>query len=318
MAATVIILAAVRLSAPSVAAEPSGSVVAVLLPGPTYKPVLEGLREGLRQVGLREEANVKFLVEHADGKRESYALAAAKLIEAKPRVILAVTTPCAVAVKAATNIIPIVFVSAGAPIEAGLIAGFASSQNNVTGVSSSAAFLSGKRLELLREIAPWSKQILMIVSANESIGQTSAVEAKKAARKMALHVVRRDVRRFDNMEKLLLEKWSGRAVLLLPGALTGRFVERIIDKAKRERLPLVAYEDTLVKLGALASYGSDRHLTGLQAAKLVANILKGTKPADMPIETPDRFILSVNLATAKAIGLKFPKTVLKRVDRLVE
>ena len=315
-----ITVAAVLFSVSLLAAQSSPSVVAVLIPGAAYKPVLEGLREGLNKVGFREEANIRFLVEEAGGGRESYDSAAAKLVAAKPDTVLAVTTPAAVAAKAATRIIPVVFVSVGAPVESGLIYSFASSQNNLTGVSSYAAFLSGKRLELLNEIAPRSKKILVIVSANESIGQASARDSENAAGKMALQIVRRNLARVDDVEKLLLEKWSGLAdaVLLLPGTLTGRYVERMIKKAGKERLPLIVFEDSLVTMGALASYGSERRLTGLQAAKLVAKILKGARPAELPIETPDRFILSVNLATAKAIGIKIPRAVLERVDRLVE
>ena len=318
--AAVITIAAVLFSVPLLAAQSSPSVVAVLIPGAAYKAVLEGLREGLNAVGFREEVNIRFLVKLAGRETESYPFAAAKLVAAKPDVVFAVTTPLAHAVKEATRTIPVVFVSVGVPVESGLIYSFASSQNNLTGITSYAASLSGKRLELLREITPRSKKILVIVSANESIGQASARDSENAAGKMALQIVRRNLARVDDVEKLLLEKWSALAdaVLLLPGALTGRYVERMIKKAGKERLPLVAYEDTLVKMGALASYGSERRLTGLQAAKLVAKLLKGARSADLPIETPDRFISSVNLATAKAIGIKIPRRVLNRVDRLVE
>ena len=318
--AALITVAAVLFTVLLLAAQSSPSVVAVLIPGAAYKPVLDGLREGLNAVGFREEVNIRFLVEEGGRETESYAFAAAKLVTAKPDVVFAVTTPSAVAVKAATPIIPVVFVSVGAPVEAGLIYSFASSRNNLTGISSYAAPLSGKRLELLREITPRSKKILVIVSANETVGQASARDSENAAGKMALQIVRRNLARVDDVEKLLLEKWSALAdaVLLLPGALTGRYVERMIKKAGKERLPLVAYEDTLVKMGALASYGSKRRLTGLQAAKLVAKLLKGARSADLPIETPDRFILSVNLVTAKAIAIKIPRSVLERADRLVE
>jgi ABC-type uncharacterized transport system substrate-binding protein len=320
VSAMLVTIAAVLFRVSLHAAQSVPSVVAVLVPGPAHKPVLEGLREGLRQVGFKEEVNAKFLVEMADGKTENYALAAAKLVGAKADVILAVTTPAAVAAKAATHSIPVVFVSVGAPVEAGLVASFASSGNNLAGISSYAVPLSGKRLELLREITPRSKKVLVIVSANESIGQASARDSENAAGKMALQVVRRNLARVDDVEKLLVEKWSGLAdaALLLPGALTGSYAERMIKKAGKERLPLIVFEDTLVKLGAVASYGSERRLTGLQAAKLVAKILNGVKPADLPIETPDRFILSVNLATAKAIGIKIPRSVLERADWLVE
>jgi len=317
--AALMMVATVLFGGPLFAAEPS-PLVGILMPSASYDPVLAGLREGLVTAGYREEVNLRLRIETGGGERQSNAAAAARLVAAKPEVILTVTTPLAHAAKEATRTIPIVFVSVGAPIESGLVAGFASSRNNLAGVSSYAASLSGKRLELLREIAPGSKKALLIVSTQESIGQTSARHSQEAARRLRHQVVRRNVASAAEIEKLLAVKWTNMAdgVLLLPGALTGRYVEKFIDKSKNEWMPLIVYEDTLVRMGALASYGSDRSLTGIQAAKLVAKLLKGAKPADLPIETPDRFILSVNLATAKAIGLRIPRSVLDRVDRLAE
>ena len=318
--AAVITVAAVLFSVLLLAAQSSPSVVAVLIPGAAYKPVLEGLREGLNAAGFREEVNIRFLVEEAGGGRESYDSAAAKLVGAKPDVIVTVTSASTAAARKATTVIPIVFTSIGAPVEAGLVASFASSGNNLAGISSYAAPLSGKRLELLREIAPRSKKVLVIVSVKEPISQIGARHTEAAAKKIGVQILRREVANAEDIEKALVGRWAGAAdaVLLLPGALTGRYVERMIKKAGKERVSLVAYEDTLVTMGALGSYGSNRHLTGLQAAKLVAKLLKGARSADLPIETPDRFILSVNLATAKAIGIKIPRSVLERADRLVE
>lgn len=321
VSAALITVAAVLFSVPLLAAQSSPSVVGVLIPGAAYKPVLEGLREGLSAVGYRGEVNIKFLVEAAGGERESYDSAAAKLVGAKPDVIVTVTSASTAAARKATTVIPIVFTSIGAPVEAGLVASFASSGNNLAGISSYAVPLSGKRLELLREITPRSKKVLVIVSVKEPISQIGAQHTEAAAKKIGVQILRREVANAEDVEKALVSRWAGAAdaVLAVPSVLTqAKYIEEMIKKANQERLPLVVYEDTLVTTGALASYGSNRRLTGLQAAKLVAKLLKGARPADLPIETPDRFILSVNLATAKAIGLRIPRTVLDRVDRLVE
>jgi putative ABC transport system substrate-binding protein len=319
--AAVITVAAVLFSVLLLAAQSSPSVVAVLIPGAAYKAVLEGLREGLSKVGFSEEANIRFIVEEAGRERESYESAAVKLVGAKPDVIVAVTSASTAAARKATTVIPIVFTSIGAPVEAGLVASFASSGNNLAGISSYAIPLSGKRLELLREITPRSKKVLVIVSVKEPISQIGAQHTEAAAKKFGVQIVRREVANAEDIEKVLVGRWAGAAdaVLAVPSVLTqAKYIEEMIKKANGERLPLIAYEDTLVTMGALGSYGSNRHLTGLQAAKLVAKLLKGAKPSDLPIETPDRFILSVNLATAKAIGIKIPRSVLERADRLVE
>lgn len=304
----------------SVAAQPPLPGVGVLTPGPAWKPVVDGLREGLGKLGYRDGINVRFMVEDSNRDFPGLASWAATLAEAKPDVLFAVTTPHAMAAKRATSTTPIVFVSVGAPVEAGLVASFASSRNNLTGISSYAAFLSGKRLELLKEIAPKTKKILIIVSGKEIISQISAQHSEEAARKIGIQILRRDAANTEDAEKLLLDRWGGivDAVFPLPSALTGTYIEQMIKKANKERMPLIVYEETLVKMGALASYGSNRSLIGIQAAKLVARVLKGTRPADIPIEVPDRFTLAINLTTAKNIGLEIPRKVSERADRLLE
>jgi putative ABC transport system substrate-binding protein len=300
-------------------AQSSGAVVAVLMPNAGQEPVLDGLREGLGKLGYKDGTNIRFIVDQQKGNSLDYAARAAKLVAGKPDVLFAVTTHAAMAAQHATATIPIVFVSVGAPVEAGLIGSFASSGNNLTGVSSRAVFLSGKRLELLSEIAPNAKKILLLVSAKEIIGRLSARHSEETGRRMGLQLVRRDLTSRREIEDLLQQRWAGvaNAVFLLPGSLTGAYVGKIIDKCKEQRLPLMVYEETLVARGALASYGSERHMTGLQGAELVAKILHGARPEDIPIETPKRLILTLNLRTANDIGLRIPRRVLQRANRFI-
>jgi putative ABC transport system substrate-binding protein len=123
-----------------------------------------------------------------------------------------------------------------------------------------------------------------------------------------------------DIDKLILRPWAGEvdAIFHLPSILVEKYLQRLIAKSNTEKLPLIVHEESFLRMGALASYGGDFRLYGMQAAKLVAKVLKGTKPSDIPIEVPDQFILAINLATAKAIGLKIPRKVLERADRLVE
>jgi putative ABC transport system substrate-binding protein len=294
--------------------------VGVLTPGLTFDPVLEGLREGMGKLGYKEGRVINFTIEDSKGDVLNFAARAAKLVEAKPNVLFTVGTTTTLAAKRSTGTIPIVFTLVGDPVQSGVIAGFASSGNNVTGVSSYAAPLTGKRLEILKQIAPQTKKVLLIVAAKESSAQISARFAEEAARKMAIRIMRREVASVEDIEKLVHEKMSGvvDAIFLVPSLLVIGHVEPIIRKANQERLPLIVNEQALVEKGALVSYGGDFRWFGIQAAKLVGKILKGAKPSDIPIEMADHFVLTINLAAAKAIGLKIPRKVLERADRLVE
>jgi putative ABC transport system substrate-binding protein len=303
-----------------VAAQTSVPTVGVLTPGGTYEPVFNGLREGLEKLGYRENREVRFIVEDTRGSLDTLAERAVKLVAAKPDVLFTVATASAAAAKQATQAIPIVFTIVGDPVNTGLVAGFGSSKNNLTGISSFNAQLSGKRLELLKEIAPKTKQVLAIVPIKEASGLVSFKYLEESAKKLSLQIVRRDVTTKEGMDNLLKEKWGGTvdAVFNVPSVFVSSLLELIVDKAKKERLPLISFEHAHAQMGALASYAGDYREFGIQGAKVVTKVLKGIKPADLPIETPDRLILTVNLATAKAIGLKIPRTVLDRVDRLVE
>jgi len=320
LAAILTLMLTGSLSASLGRAQSSPPVVGVLTPGLAYDPVLEGLRQGLLKLGYRGGREIKLLVEDCKGDVACFEPRATKLVEAKPNVIFAVATATSMAVHKTARSIPIVFSVVGDPIQAGLVASFASSGNNVTGVASSNAPLSGKRLELLLEIAPKSKKILALVSVKENTSEVSFKYLAETARTLGVQVWRRDVVDRSDVEKVLLEKWAGTAdaVYHVPSVLVSAQIEALIAKARRERLPLMVYEDSQVDKGAPVSYGGDFRSFGVQAAKIVVKILRGTKPADIPVETPDRLLLAVNAGTAKTIGLKIPDTILERADKVVE
>ena len=303
-----------------VAAQTSPVRIGVLTPGLTFGPVLEGLREGLEKLGFKEEQNIRFMIEDSQGDLSGLASRAAKLLNAKPGVLFTVVTPPTLAAKQATHTIPIVFAGVVDPIQSGLVSSFGSSGNNLTGVTAYTAYLSGKRLEVLKGIVPQARKVLAVVSTKEIVAQISVKQLEQAALKTGVTVVRRDVANVEDIDKLFLRPWTGEvdAIFHLPSIFVEKYMERLIAKSNKEKLPLIVHEESLLRMGALASYGGDFRLYGMQAAKLVARVLKGTKPSDIPIEVPDQFILAINLATAKAIGLRIPRTVLKRVDRLVE
>lgn len=311
-------LAMLFAAATAMALSASASI-AVLTPGLSYEPVLDGLREGLLKFGYREGKNLTLTLEDSKGETANLDGRVAKLIEAKPDLIFTVATAHTAAAKQATGTIPIVFSVVGDPVQAQLAASFASSRNNLTGVSTHSALLAAKRLELLKDLAPRAKSVLVIVSINEASANLGLPYLDEPAKKMALRLVRRDVSGAEEFEKLLAEKWTRvDAVFPMPSVLVAQNIQGLIGKANKERLPLIVSEESRVRTGALASYGPDFRLIGAQSAKLVVKVLKGTKPADIPIETPDPLVLTINRSAAKAISLKIPDKILERADRIFD
>jgi putative ABC transport system substrate-binding protein len=264
--------------------------------------------------------NVTLLVEDTHGAVPDLAQRVARLVAAKPDVLVTVGTPHTRAAKQATTNIPIVFTRVGDPLQYGIIASYASSQNNLTGVSTYSGPLAGKRLELLREIAPGIKRILAVVAVNEANAQAAFERLTQVAQKLQIQVLRRDVTTREEIEQALSAMSPGavEAIYHVPSFLVSAHIDLLIQKAKQEKLPLIVHEDSMVDQGALVSYGGHSRPMGVQAAKLVAKLLEGAHPAQLPIQTPDKFIMTINLATAKAIDLTLSHTILERADRLVE
>jgi ABC-type uncharacterized transport system substrate-binding protein len=294
--------------------------VGVLTSRLAFNLTLEGLREGLAQLGYREGENLTFFVENAQGEVASMAKLAAKLVKAKPDVMFTVTTAPTIAAKQATTTIPIVFAVVADPLRSGLIASYASSQNNLTGITNHAGPLSGKRLEILQEIAPGIKHVLVLVAPQESAATLSFQFLAAAAPKLGIELRRHDVTSKEEIEQILtaVPKGAVDAIYFVPSTLVGTHIALLIHKAKEDRIPLAVSEHIMVEQGALVSYGADLRLVGMQAAKLVAKILKGTKPSEMPVQMPEELPLAINLTTAKAIGLDIPRNILERTVRFVE
>ncbi len=294
--------------------------IAVITPGGVFAPAHQGLEEGLARAGYKQGQNVTFIVENTKGAVSGLSDHVNRAIEAKPDVIFTVTTALSVSAKKATNKVPVVFSWVSDPVASGLIPNYSSSKNNVTGVTSHAGPLSGKRLEILKEFAPGIKQVLALVSPKEAIARDSLRYLEEAAKKLQVKLIGRDVtdRRQIEMAVADTPKKSVDAIYHVPSTLVGSHIEMLIRKAKDDKIPLVTHEAFMAERGALLSYGPDARLCGAQAARLVAKILRGEKPSDIPAETPDKLLLVLNMTTAKAIGLKIPRKVVDRVDRVVE
>jgi len=302
------------------AAPPARAVrVAVLTPGLSFGEVLAGLREGLDQLGYREQTNLILLVEDTKGSGSEVRAQAQALVAEKPDVVVTVGTSHTVAAKAATSTIPIVFTWVGDPVRSGLVTNYASSGNNLTGVSVYSGPLSGKRLEILKEIAPGARRILCLVG-NESIAEISFGLAQRTADQLGVVLIRRDVASRDDIVRELsgLPKGAFDAIYHVPSGLVSAHINLLIQRAREDKVALMAHEDELVAAGALVSYGANYRRMGRQTAKVVDRVLAGVAPAEIPIQTPDKLLLAINLATARTIGLKPPLALLERAERIVE
>ena len=319
--AAVLLVAWVVLTGASAAAPASIHYrVGVLISRLPFDQAVEGLREGLGQLGYHEQETIAFIVENAQGEVADLDRQAAKIVESKPDVIFTVATAPTAAAKQATTTLPIVFAVVADPLRSGFIASYASSQNNLTGITNSAGPLSGKRLELLQEIVPGIKRVLVLVAPQESVAQVSFQFLVELAPKLGIALLRRDVTSREEIEQTLkaLPQGAVDAIYHVPSSLVGAHIDLLIRKSKEDKIPLTVHEDSMVEQGALVSYGANIRLIGMQAAKIMAKIFKGVKPAEIPVQTPEKLALAINLTTARAIGLDIPRSVLERTDRLVE
>jgi putative ABC transport system substrate-binding protein len=267
-----------------------------------------------------EGKNITITVEDTKGISSDLVAPMAKLLSAKPEVLFAVSTVHAQAAKRATSTVPIVFAWVGEPVQAELIDRYPYSKSNLTGVTVIGDSLSGKRLEVLLEIAPKAKRIMVLVAAKESVSVSSFRSLEPAAQKFGVQLVRHDVTDKDDIVKALDEtpRASIDAIFHVPSTLIRTNFDLLVQRARRDRIPLAVHEEALLAQGALISYGPNSRLVGLQAAALVDKILKGSRPGEIMIETPDRFFLAINQIAAKQIGMKIPREILARADRLVQ
>jgi len=294
------------------AAPPARTVkVAVLTPGLGFGEVLAGFREGLGQLGYRENVNLSLLVEDTKGTGSDVKAQAQALVAAKPDVLVTVGT--------ATSTIPIVFTWVGDPVRSGLVPNYASSGNNLTGVSVYSGPLSGKRLEILKEIAPDARRVLCLV-AKESIAEISFNVAQRTADQLGMTLIRRDVTSRDDITRELgaLPKGAFDAIFHVPSGLLSAHINLLIQRAREDKVALMAHEDEMVASGALISYGANYRRMGQQTARVVDRVLAGMAPAEIPIQIPDKLVLAINLVTARTIGLKPSLTLLERAERIVE
>ena len=277
----------------------------------------EVFQKGLRELGYTEGHNIVFEYRSAE-TRTRLAELATELVQWKAEVIVAAGGAAGPA-KMATDTIPIVFLFSGDPIEAGLVASLARPGGNMTGITWLAFELVGKRLELLKEVVPRVSRVAVLASPAHPGEQRELMETQSTARALGTILEYHQVRASADVDRALdaIIKENTNALLAFPDPVTMRHRKQIAEFAAKNRLASVFGFKEYVESGGLMSYGPSRDEPQRRIAVYVDKILKGAKPADLPVELPKKFEFAINLKTAKQIGLTIPPNVLARADRVI-
>jgi putative tryptophan/tyrosine transport system substrate-binding protein len=300
-------------------AQQAGKVprIGILNPGSPRQPVTP-LGQGLRELGYIEGKDIFIEIRHAEAKQDQLSDFATELVKLKVDVIVTATTPGVLAAKNATSAIPIVFWAVGDPVRAGLVSSLARPGGNITGLSMLSPELVGKRLELLKETFPKITKVAYLWDPGSA--GTGLAAMREAAQALGLQLQSLEVRSakdFDGaFEAILKERAQALTTAAVPVISINQ--QRIVAFAAKNRLPAIYPRSEFIDAGGLMFYGVSFSDLVRRAATYVDKILKGTKPANLPIEQPTKFELVINLKSAKALGLKIPAHLLMEADRVIE
>jgi putative ABC transport system substrate-binding protein len=280
----------------------------------------EDFFQGMRDLGYVEGRNLVIEGRWYGERTERLPTLAAELVRLKVDVIVAGAAPAPEAAQRATSTIPIVMASHVDPVGAGLVVSLARPSKNVTGLSSLAPELVGKQLQLLKEVVPGISRVTVLWNPTVSTQALVLREADVAARSLKVQLQVLEARSPGDFASAFSTMTKTKAGALLTLASSMFFAERsrIVDRAAQSRLPAIYHAKEYAEAGGLMTYGPDLHERWRRAATYVDKILKGTKPADLPIEQPTKFELVINLKTARALGLTIPPSVLGQADQIIE
>jgi putative ABC transport system substrate-binding protein len=280
----------------------------------------EALRQGLRDFGYEEGKNIVMDYKYAEGKPERLAQLAKELVAEKPDVIVVGGTAVAVAVKNATNTIPIVVAGAGDLVEAGLIKSFMYPGGNVTGVARMSADFFGDRLKLIKEILPKASQVTALSNPNNLGYGRNLKDAELGARSSGMTFKSVAAKSANELDGAISSaaKDGASALFIMPDTMFNSQVARIANLTIKHRLPAVYDRTDFVEAGGLLSYGVNLPDLSRRAAEYVDQILKGKKPGDLTLVQPTKFDLAVNLKTAQQIGVPIPPEVLQRAVKVIK
>jgi putative tryptophan/tyrosine transport system substrate-binding protein len=283
-------------------------------------PRLEAFREGLRNLGYIEGQNLVIEFRHAGGGFGRLPELASELVGQKPDVLVAVTTNAVQAAKQATTTIPIVFMGVTDPVTTGLVDSLAQPGGNITGITNMAAILTSKRLELFKEVLPQMSRMAVLwdPQAPGSVPQWQA--SQQPAQALGLHLYSMEVSRVEHYEAAFTAAVEARntALWVTLNPLANSNQKKITDLALQHGLPSICARSDFAENGCMMAYGPGYSTEGKDGARYVDKILKGTKPADIPVEQPMKFELVINLQTATKLGLTIPQLVLFQADKIIK
>lgn len=281
---------------------------------------LDALRQGLREFGYVEGQNIVIEYRSADGRQERFPDLATELIRLKVDLIVVRGTPAALAAKNATRTMPLVMTAAGDPVGSGIVASLARPGGNVTGMSGLGVEMYAKRIEVLQALLPRLARIAGLFNMSNPNHPPQWKQVERAARSLGVQSQLLEVRDSGDLEQAFDAATGQRADALVVGldAVTQANRGRIVSLAAKHRLPAIYGSGEFVDAGGLIAYTVNFPHLYYRAATYVHKILKGAKPADLPVEQPTKFELLINMKTAKALGLAIPQDVLLRADRVIE
>jgi putative ABC transport system substrate-binding protein len=291
-------------------------VIGFLRAGQPPKTWLEAFQQGLREQGYVDGQNV--VIEFRVGSLDQLPELADELVRLKVDVILASASSAGVAAKRATTSIPIVLAAVYHPVEVGLVSALSRPGGNITGTAVTAAEIAGKRLQLLSELIPSFNRVAMLTHPGHASNAVQLQEVEVAARSFGVQLETVPVRTGEDFISALESLSSVHGLVHADTPLFTTYRARLVEAVAKSRLPAIYPSRGYVEVGGLISYGADLPDLYRRTSAYVAKILKGAKPAELPIEQPTKFELVVNLRTAKALGLTVPPTLLARADEVIE
>jgi putative ABC transport system substrate-binding protein len=280
---------------------------------------VEAFRRRLRELGYVEGKNIVIEYRYAEGKNERLPDLVGELVRLKVDVIVTIGPSATLAAKKASGTIPIVFASANDPVGTGLVSSLARPGGNITGLSLMVPDLDGKRLELLKEAFPKVVRVAFLWNPSGSRGNLALTLMEAAAKALGLKLLSLEVRSLDDFEGAFAQakKERAQALITTTGALINTQQRQVLDFAAKNRLPAIYHYSEVVEAGGLMSYGPDNTDLWRRAADFVDKILKGAKPADLPVQQARKFEFIINLKAAKQIGLTIPVRVLERANQVL-
>jgi len=279
----------------------------------------KAFRQGLRDAGYAEGKDILIEWWFGGGRYDRAPEAVADLAQRKPDVIVVESTPAALAAKRATSTVPIVMALVSDPVGSGLVASLAHPGGNITGLTNQTVDLAAKRLQLLKEAIPGARRVVVIFNPETPPNNIMISRLKKAAPGIGVELKFVSVRNVEELRSAFagLSRSNVDALFIVDDAFMFTHGEEILRMGMKARLPIVHAEKLLARKGVLLSYAVDHSDLFRRAAAYVDKILKGAKPADLPVEQPTKFELVVNLKTAKALGITIPQSILVRADEVI-